>query len=616
MIENSFGIPILSILLAIPLAGIFILLFIPGRNKEAVRLAAFGVTVINFVVSLTLLTGFDASTYKMQFVEKHSWIPDLGVQYFVGIDGISLILILLTTLIAVIGVVCSWSAVGDRVKGYMICMLILEIGMIGVFISIDMILFFLFWEISLVPMYFLIGIWGGERRLYASIKFFLYTLSGSVFMLVGILALYFAHGSITGEYTFNLLKLYEVVYSYDLQWWVFLAFFLGFAVKVPLFPFHTWLPDAHVQAPTAGSVILAGVLLKMGTYGFVRFSLPLLPSASIDYTPFILVLSVVGIIYGAFLAMAQSDIKKLVAYSSVSHLGFVMAGIFAMNQQGLDGGVLQMINHGISTGGLFLIIGMLYERRHTRLMSDFGGIAKVMPIYAVLVLIIFFSSIGLPGTNGFVGEILILIGLFKANMLAAVLAATGVILGAAYMLWMYQRVWFGKIRHEENKVLKDLNAREVLTLVPIIVLILWIGIYPNSILRLTSASTTHLLEVINAKDIQLGRAGIFVTEAVAATEAAPVHHEVAPAHEAASEPEHKVAPKPKHKAAPKHKVAPKPKPAPKPKVAPEPKPAPKHKAAPEDAVAPKHESAPKHEIAPKDEFAPAPNVVPEDGGGH
>ncbi len=496
MIENALGIPILSILILIPLLGAGALFFFPNGQKEAIRSTAFGVALVNFVISLILLFYFDSSTYKMQFVEKAAWIPGLGVEYFLGMDGISLLLVLLTTFTSAIAILASWSAIEERVKEYMIHLLILEAGMIGVFVALDMILFFVFWEIGLIPMFFLIGVWGGPRKLYANIKFFLYTLFGSVFMLVGILALYYAHGTATGEYTFNLLKLYEVSYPYNLQWWVFLSFFLGFAIKVPVFPFHTWLPDAHVEAPTAGSVILAAVLLKMGTYGFVRFNLPLLADASRAFTPFILVLAVIGIIYGAFLAMAQKDIKKLVAYSSVSHLGAVMAGLFALNQQGIDGGVLQMINHGVSTGGLFLIIGMIYERRHTRLISDFGGIAKVMPVYSALVLIIVFSSIGLPGTNGFIGEILILMGLFKTSVIATVFAATGVILGAAYMLWMTQRVVFGKITKRENLNLKDINAREFLTLLPIIGLILWIGIYPKHFLSLSSASTARIAEIV------------------------------------------------------------------------------------------------------------------------
>lgn len=495
--SNPLDFPILSLLIFLPLAGAFILFFIPGSQKDALRTTAFGVALLNFFASLILLFYFDDSTHRMQFVERFKWIPDVGAEYHLGIDGISLLLILLTTFITVIAVLCSWSAVEERVKEYMIYVLALSTGMIGVFASLDIILFFLFWEIGLVPMYFLIGIWGGPRKLYANIKFFLYTLFGSIFMLVGILALYYAHGNMTGEYTFNLLKLYEVAYPYDLQWWVFLAFFLGFAIKVPLFPFHTWLPDAHVEAPTAGSVILAGVLLKMGTYGFLRFNLSLLPSASIAFTPFILALSVVGIIYGAFLAMAQTDMKKLVAYSSVSHLGAVMAGIFAMNQQGIDGGVLQMINHGISTGGLFLIIGMIYERRHTRIMDEFGGLSKVMPVYAAFTIVIALSSIALPGTNGFVGELLILIGLFKYSILAAAIAIIGIVAGPIYILGMCQRVIFGKVKHPENEGLKDLNMREIMTLVPIILLIIWIGIYPGPFLKLSSASVAHIVETVN-----------------------------------------------------------------------------------------------------------------------
>ena len=494
---NPLNFPILSLLIFLPLGGAVILLFIPGRQKELLRTTALGAALLNFFASLILLFYFDDSTHRMQFVERFKWIPGIGAEYHLGIDGISLLLILLTTFITVIAVLCSWSAVEERVKEYMIYMLALSTGMIGVFVCLDMILFFLFWEIGLVPMYFLIGIWGGPRKLYANIKFFLYTFFGSIFMLVGFLALYYAHGNMTGEYTFNLLKLYEVTYPYDLQWWVFVAFFLGFAIKVPVFPFHTWLPDAHVEAPTAGSVILAGVLLKMGTYGFLRFNLPLLPDASIAFTPFILVLSVAGIIYGAFLAMAQTDIKKLVAYSSVSHLGAVMAGIFAMNHHGLDGGVLQMINHGISTGGLFLAIGMIYERRHTRIMDEFGGLSKVMPVYAVFTIVIVLSSIALPGTNGFVGELLILIGLFKYSILAAAIAIIGIVAGPIYMLGMCQRVIFGKVKHPENEGLKDLNVREIMTLVPIILLIIWIGIYPRPFLKLSSASVAHIVEIVN-----------------------------------------------------------------------------------------------------------------------
>ncbi|MBI5561607.1 MAG: NADH-quinone oxidoreductase subunit M [Deltaproteobacteria bacterium] len=499
--------PILSLLIAIPLLGAIALFFFPNEEKEAIRLTALGFTLVNFIVSLLLLLYFDTSTYKMQFVERYQWIPWAGVQYLLGMDGISLVLMLLTTFTAVLAVLCSWTAVEERVKEYMIHLLILEVGMVGVFISLDMILFFLFWEVGLIPMFFLIGIWGGKRKLYANIKFFLYTLFGSVFMLAGIIALYLAHGRATGVYTFDLLKLYEVTYTYNVQWWVFIAFFLGFAIKVPVFPFHTWLPDAHVEAPTAGSVILAAVLLKMGIYGFLRFNLPLTLQASYALAPLVVLLAVIGIVYGAFLAMAQTDIKKMVAYSSVSHLGVVMAGIFAMNQHGIDGGVLQMINHGVSTGGLFLVIGMIYERRHTREMGDFGGLSKVMPAFAAFTIIIALSSIAIPGTNGFVGELFVLIGLFKYGVLPGAVAIIGIVAGPVYMLGMCRKVIFGKVDNKENAGLKDLSAREVITLAPIIVLILWIGIFPGHFFDLTRASTAHLAEMIKTNEAAMEAAG-------------------------------------------------------------------------------------------------------------
>ncbi len=507
------NIPILTLLIIIPLIGAATLMFLSSENKDGIRSTAFGVSVLNFIASLALLIDFDVTTHKMQFVENSAWIPGIGAQYHLGIDGISLLLVLLTTFIAAISILCSWSAIEERVKEYMVFLLILEAGMIGVFVSLDMVLFFLFWEIGLVPMYFLIGIWGGKRKLYASIKFFLYTLFGSVFMLAGILALYFAHGNATGEYTFDLMKLYEVSYSYNLQWWVFLAFFLGFAIKVPLFPFHTWLPDAHVEAPTAGSVILAGVLLKMGTYGFVRFSLPLLPDASHAWSPFVITISVIGIVYGAFLAIAQTDIKKMVAYSSVSHLGVVMAGIFAMNRHGIDGGVIQMINHGISTGGLFLVIGMIYERRHTREMAEFGGLSKVMPAFAAFTIIIALSSIALPGTNGFIGELFVLIGLFNYGILPGFVAVIGIVAGPVYMLGMCQKVIFGKVTRPENQGLKDVNAREAIILLSIAVFILWIGIFPGHFMRYSASATAHLVEVVNKNR---------ATDAAAAHQAAAV----------------------------------------------------------------------------------------------
>jgi len=390
-----------------------------------------------------------------------------------------------------------------------ICMLFLETGMIGVFAAVDLFLFYVFWEATLIPMYFLIGVWGGPRRIYAAVKFILYTMVGSLLMLVAILALYFLHRQATGEASFNLWRLLQLELPLNTQRWLFLAFFLAFAIKVPLFPFHTWLPDAHVEAPTPGSVLLAAILLKMGAYGFVRFCLPLFPNASIDATGIIALLAVVGIIYGALMALVQADIKKLVAYSSVSHLGFVMLGIFAFNSQGLDGAVLQMVNHGLSTGALFLLVGMLYERRHTRMIADFGGITKVMPMFAAFFLVVALSSIGLPGLNGFVGEFLALLGAFRVLPVFAVIAALGVILAAVYMLWMYQRVMFGELTHADNRQLPDLNLREIVVLVPIVLVIVWIGMYPHSFLMRIEASTSAIAERLDtAAQIRAAQTGM------------------------------------------------------------------------------------------------------------
>ena len=371
-------------------------------------------------------------------------------------------------------------------RAYYVFLLLLQTGMIGTFCSLDMFLFYVFWEVMLVPMYFLIGIWGGARRLYAAIKFFLYTLVGSVVMLLGILALYFQSRKLPGleaTGTFDYTRWMEMGIPADLQFWCFLAFFLGFAIKVPMFPFHTWLPDAHVEAPTAGSVILAGVLLKMGTYGFIRFSLPLFPQATVQAVPWVVALSIIGIVYAALVTLVQKDMKKLIAYSSVSHLGFVMLGMFALNPLGLEGSVLQMINHGLSTGGLFLLVGLIYERRHTKEIAQFGGLAHVMPVYATFTMVLFLASMGLPLLNGFVGEFMILQGAFAANRVWAYWAVSGVVLGAAYLLWLYQRVFWGKVTHEENKSLVDLNARELATLVPLVVLCFWIGLYPKPFLE-------------------------------------------------------------------------------------------------------------------------------------
>jgi NADH-quinone oxidoreductase subunit M len=412
----------------------------------------------------------------------------------VGVDGISLLLIVLTTFLMPLTLLAAWDSIRTRSREFVICMLFLESGMVGVFAAIDLFLFYVFWEATLIPMYFLIGVWGGPRRIYAAVKFILYTMAGSLLMLVAILALYFLNRQATGEASFNLFQLLQLELPLSTQRWLFLAFFLAFAIKVPLFPFHTWLPDAHVEAPTPGSVILAAVLLKMGTYGFVRFCLPLFPQASIDATSIVVLLAVVGIIYGALMALVQTDIKKLVAYSSVSHLGFVMLGIFAFNYQGLDGAVLQMVNHGLSTGALFLLVGMLYDRRHTRSIADFGGLAKVMPIFAAFFLVVALSSIGLPGLNGFVGEFLVLVGAFRVMPIFAGIATLGVILAAVYMLWMYQRVMFGEVAHAENKQLTDLNLREIVVLAPIVLVIVWIGIYPQPFLKRLEASTSSLVE--------------------------------------------------------------------------------------------------------------------------
>ncbi|MCU0240923.1 MAG: NADH-quinone oxidoreductase subunit M, partial [Vicinamibacteria bacterium] len=436
-----------------------------------------------------------------QFVEKMDWIPSIGVSYFFGVDGISVLLILLTTLLGAIAILSSWSAITERVRPYYVFLLLLQTGMLGVFCALDMFLFYIFWEVMLVPMYFLIGVWGGPRRLYAAIKFFLYTLVGSVVMLLGILALYFYSKKMPGleaTGTFDVTRWYTMGVPADLQIWIFAAFFLGFAIKVPMFPFHTWLPDAHVEAPTAGSVILAGVLLKMGTYGFIRFSLPLLPKATLVAVPWVAALAIIGIVYAGLVTLVQKDMKRLIAYSSVSHLGFCMLGMFALNPLGLEGSVLQMINHGLSTGGLFLIVGLIYERRHSRMIADFGGLAHVMPVYATLTLIIFLASMGLPLLNGFIGEIMILAGAFVVNPAWAAWAVSGIVIGAAYLLWLYQRVFWGQVTNEKNRNLSDLNLREIVTLAPLICLCFWIGIYPSPFLSFIEKPAARLAATIQA----------------------------------------------------------------------------------------------------------------------
>jgi len=500
--------PWISSVVFLPLIGAALLLLVDRRREAAIKHLALAVSVLTFLVSLQLYRGFQLNVPGMQFVERKAWIPDYGVQYLVGVDGISLLLVLLTTFLTAVAILSSYTAITTFVKEYMICMLLLETGMLGVFVALDLVLFYVFWEGMLIPMYFLIGIWGGPRRIYATIKFFLYTMAGGVLMLVAIIALYYLNGGRPGgEFTFDLLKIYGLELPFATQAWLFLAFAVAFAIKVPMFPFHTWLPDAHVEAPTAGSVILAGVLLKMGTYGFLRFALPLFPEATRYFTPLFSWLAIIGILYGALVSMVQPDLKKLVAYSSVSHLGFVMLGIFALTIQGVEGGILQMVNHGLSTGALFLIVGMIYERRHTRMIEDFGGLARVIPVFTACFMIVTLSSIGLPGLNGFVGEFLILVGTFRVNVLYAVLATAGVILAAVYMLWMFQRVMFGTVTHEENRRLTDLTPREMAVLVPVLLGIVWIGVYPRPLLSVTEASVKQLLAQVHVRyRVENGRA--------------------------------------------------------------------------------------------------------------
>jgi NADH-quinone oxidoreductase subunit M len=521
---------ILSIILFTPLVGALVLLFVPKENKDAVRWIANLFSLGGFLVSLPLVPMFWAQRFEpgFKFIEgtPNNWIPSIGAGYVIGIDGISFLLIMLTTLLGWISILSSWTAIENRVKEYYVWFLILQTGMLGVFMALDFFLFFVFWEAMLVPMYLLIGIWGGPRKLYAAIKFFLYTLAGSVLMLLGILFLYFHHHVLTGIYTFSLTALYETApkiysdpaYGPTIATVLFFAFFFAFAIKVPMFPFHTWLPDAHVEAPTAGSVILAGVLLKMGTYGFIRFSLPFFPDVlthgRVRY--WMMVLSVVAIIYGALVSLMQKDMKKLVAYSSVSHLGFCTLGIFALTPLGLSGSVLQQVNHGISTGALFLIVGILYERRHTREIAEYGGISNVMPIYATITMIMFLSSMGLPLLNGFVGEFTILQGTFMEKEIAghpgyfwAAWAVPGVILAAAYLLWLYQRVFFGTVTNPKNEKLHDLTPREVLTFVPLLIMAFWIGLYPKPFFQILEQPVNQLVQNVHAP-----RAGDAVNAAV------------------------------------------------------------------------------------------------------
>ncbi len=485
-----------------PLLGVLVLLLLPKDRRNLLRWVAVLTSMVAFGLSLVMLAQFDQTNASLQLVERLPWFQLAGMQidYFLGVDGLSVLLVLLTTFLTPISIISTWNAVEDRVKEFLIFFLLLEVGMVGVFLAQDIFLFYIFWEFTLVPMYFLIGIWGGPRRVYAAIKFFLYTMAGSILMLLAILWLGIAFESFSVP---DLVAQGGIPGS--VQTWLFLAFAAAFAIKVPMWPLHSWLPDAHVQAPTAGSVILAGVLLKMGTYGFLRFNLPLFPEASIRFAPWMAGLAVIGIIYGAAVSYAQKDAKKLVAYSSVSHLGFVVLGLFALNSLGIQGGILQMINHGLSTGALFLIVGMLYERRHTREMDDFGGLWKVMPIYGALTLIVTLSSMGLPGLNGFVGEFSILLGAFGSEALGSPLyagfAAVGVIMAAIYMLYMFQKLFLGPLDKEENKVVKDINLREILTLVPIVIFIFWIGLYPKPFFNLIGPSVDKLVALLQAASV-------------------------------------------------------------------------------------------------------------------
>ncbi len=485
--------PILSTLLLIPLFGSITILLINSNDdigKRNIKTVALYTSIVNFIVSLLLWINFDKLTSSFQYVEQYYWLSE-NITYHVGVDGISVFLIILTTFLMPFCVLTSWDSIKEKVKEYMIAFLILETLMIGVFCALDLVVFYLFFEACLIPMFLIIGVWGGPRRVYATFKFFLYTLSGSVLMLIAIIYIYI----ITG--TTNIVELNGYPFDYSIQTWLWLAFFISFAVKMPMFPVHTWLPDAHVEAPTAGSVILAGVLLKMGGYGLLRFSIPLFPVGSFVFMDFVFVLSIIAIIYTSFIAIAQEDIKKLIAYSSVAHMGFVTMGIFTFTDQGIQGGIFQMLSHGLISSALFLSVGVVYDRLHTREISVYGGVVKKMPVFAALFLVFTMANVGLPGTSGFVGEFLSLIGVFKVNIYVAIFATTGVILSAAYALWLYKRVVFGEITNKAIEELKDINAREYMILFPLAILIILFGVYPNMIIELTSASTSNLIENYN-----------------------------------------------------------------------------------------------------------------------
>ncbi|MEJ5367869.1 MAG: NADH-quinone oxidoreductase subunit M [Bryobacteraceae bacterium] len=489
---------LLSLILCVPLAGLLVLFFLPSSNSRLIKLWANLVFLAGFLVSLPLWFQYDPSGPQFQFVEKAPWIPAIGASWHLAVDGYAALLILLTTLVGAVAILCSWSAITERLKEYYGHFLLLQFGMLGVFAARDLLLFFVFWELTLIPMYFIIAIWGGERRAYSAIKFVLYTLIGSMFLLLGMLAFYWQHYVQFHTLTWDLNELAKTQMPATHAWWVFWAFFLGFAVKVPMWPLHTWLPDAHTEAPTAGSVILAGILLKMGTYGFIRFSLPLLPETSRDPKVVAIMagLSIVAIIYGALVCLMQTDWKKLIAYSSVSHMGFCTLGIFALNQSGLAGSILQQINHGISTSMLFLIVGVVYERRHTRLIAEYGGLFRVMPVFTAVFLIAALSSMGMPPLNGFIGEFTILRGAYEVSFWWALAIGAGIALGAAYLLWLFQRTMLGELSNEKNRALADLNWREVLYFSPLLALVFWIGLYPSPFFRMMDSSVAAVLAAV------------------------------------------------------------------------------------------------------------------------
>ncbi len=487
-----------------PLACALLLIFLPKEKTSLLKTLVLVITIINFVISLTLFFNFDGGTSDPQFVEKAEWIG-YGINYHLGIDGISLFLVLLTTFLMPLVILSSWTYIRERVKEYLIFMLVLQCGMIGVFVSLNLFLFYIFWEAMLIPMYFLIGIWGGKRKIYATVKYVIFTMFGSLLMLVALFFMYNLYYKATGTYSFNLFDFQNMILNPNIQIWLFLAFALAFAIKVPMFPFHTWLPDAHVEAPTGGSVVLAAVLLKMGTYGFLRFAMPMFPDALMKLLPYLSVLALIGIIYGGLMALIQKDIKSLVAYSSVSHMGLIMLAVFALNFEGLEGALYQMLNHGLSTGALFICVGILYERSHTRLIKDYGGVSKQMPVFAAIFLVCMLSSVGLPGLNGFVGEVLCLFGIFQASKLLAILGVTTVILAAAYLLWMFQRVMHGPLTNDKILKFPDLSAREIIQFIPIIVMMFWMGIYPKTFLRKMDASVSNLLDTIKKKEVIFAR---------------------------------------------------------------------------------------------------------------